>query len=484
MEFIVKYLFIIILTHLGVKFYKWANRKCSGINAGIIAAVATLAMDFSGGLITGIGGRDVVAFVSEALIVFGVVVGVHVLRELLLYTSELVRSRGRISPCTYKNLPQREEAFVVAVDGLADVFCSASEGAVLSAANPDLSGPVGLAWQRKLQENRAIVSSQLNAMAELMKSWLTQDECLDKRNRIKLARIAFEAREQGIEAKDIHIYKTENGHLVVNARVYGRWGGGIPMKRYVSAVEKALEMKFRLYKDARSIVPMEETEVTLYEQNKFYVLPGIAAKKMSGSPVSGDNYLMFERDCGKYHLCLSDGMGSGAVAAKESELVVELLEKFIEAGFKRETAVKMLNSAMVLSGEAERFSTLDYCEIDLYTGVVSMIKIGASASFLVRDGDVTVINWGSLPAGVDVDQKFESTDITLASGDFLVMVTDGVLEYLQVKEPIKKFTEILQTVDTENAGAYASDILDKVLVYNGGCARDDMTVIVLGIWEK
>ena len=256
------------------------------------------------------------------------------------------------------------------------------------------------------------------------------------------------------------------------------------MKRYVSAVEKALEMKFRLYKDARSIVPMEETEVTLYEQNKFYVLPGIAAKKMSGSPVSGDNYLMFERDCGKYHLCLSDGMGSGTVAAKESELVVELLEKFIEAGFKRETAVKMLNSAMVLSGEAERFSTLDYCEIDLYTGVVSMIKIGAAASFLVRDGDVTVINWGSLPAGVDVDQKFESTDITLASGDFLVMVTDGVLEYLQVKEPIKKFTEILQTVDTENAGAYASDILDKVLVYNGGCARDDMTVIVLGIWEK
>ena len=69
MEFIVKYLFIIILTHLGVKFYKWANRKCSGINAGIIAAVATLAMDFSGGLITGIGGRDVVAFVSISVAV-------------------------------------------------------------------------------------------------------------------------------------------------------------------------------------------------------------------------------------------------------------------------------------------------------------------------------------------------------------------------------------------------------------------------------
>ena len=177
-------------------------------------------------------------------------------------------------------------------------------------------------------------------------------------------------------------------------------------------------------------------------------------------------------------------MGSGTIAAQESEMVVELLEKFIEAGFKKETAVKMLNSAMVLSGEEEKFSTLDYCEIDLYSGVLSMMKIGASASFLLRDGDVTVINWGSLPAGVDVSQQIENTDINLVSGDFLVMVTDGVLEYLQVKNPIEKFSEIIKAIDTENAGAFASDILDRVLVYNGGQARDDMTIVVLGIWEK
>lgn len=483
MEFIVKYLFIIILTHLGVKFYKWANRKCSGINAGIIAAAATLAMDFSGGLVTGIDGKSIIAFVSEALIVFGIVVGVHILRELFAYTSEIIRSRGKMIPCSYNNLPQREEAFVVAVDGLANVFCTASEGMVY-AAQTEAAGSAYLAWQRKIQENRVIVSEQLSAMAELMKSWMTQDECLDKSNRMKLARIAFEAKEQGIIARDIHIYKTDNGHLVVNAKVAGRWGGGIPMKRYLSAVERALGIKFRLYRDARAIISMEETEVTLYEENRYYVLPGIATKKMMGSPVSGDSYLMFERDCGRYYLCISDGMGSGTIAAQESEMVVELLEKFIEAGFKKETAVKMLNSAMVLSGEEEKFSTLDYCEIDLYSGILSMMKIGASASFLLRDGDVTVINWGSLPAGVDVSQQIENTDINLVSGDFLVMVTDGVLEYLQVKNPIEKFSEIIKTIDTENAGAFASDVLDRVLVYNGGQARDDMTIVVLGIWEK
>ena len=44
-------------------------------------------------------------------------------------------------------------------------------------------------------------------------------------------------------------------------------------------------------------------------------------------------------------MCLSDGMGSGMEACRESEEVVELLEQFLESGFSQETAAKMVNSA-------------------------------------------------------------------------------------------------------------------------------------------
>jgi len=50
-------------------------------------------------------------------------------------------------------------------------------------------------------------------------------------------------------------------------------------------------------------------------------------------------------------MCLSDGMGSGMEACRESEKVVELLEQFMESGFSQETAAKMVNSALVLKGE-------------------------------------------------------------------------------------------------------------------------------------
>ena len=64
------------------------------------------------------------------------------------------------------------------------------------------------------------------------------------------------------------------------------------------------------------------------------------------------------------------------------------------------------------------------------------------------------------------------------------MVTDGVLEYLHVKNPVEKLSEIIRELEMDNAGAMAKELLDRVLMLTGGYAMDDMTVLVLGIWEK
>ena len=46
-------------------------------------------------------------------------------------------------------------------------------------------------------------------------------------------------------------------------------------------------------------------------------------------------------------------------------MVVELMQKFMEAGFPQETAIRMMNSAMVLQGDRESYSTLDFMDLDL-----------------------------------------------------------------------------------------------------------------------
>ena len=87
-----------------------------------------------------------------------------------------------------------------------------------------------------------------------------------------------------------------------------------------------------------------------------------------GASVSGDNFSFQELVDGEFVMSLSDGMGSGSRACKESEMVIELIEKFLEAGFSKETAIRMMNSAMVIRGEDDLFSTVDISALNLYDG--------------------------------------------------------------------------------------------------------------------
>jgi len=200
--------------------------------------------------------------------------------------------------------------------------------------------------------------------------------------------------------------------------------------------------------------------------------------------VSGDNFSVLELENGNFLMGLSDGMGSGSTACKESELVLDLVERFLEAGFSMETAIRMMNSAMVLKGEAELFSTVDLCNIDLYNGKASFFKIGAAASFLKRDGEVSCFSSRTLPVGVGNNPEVDKVEMELKNGDFVVMVTDGVLEYLHVPKPEETMQEIIESIDCRHPGVLVKKIMERVLLFTGGKVQDDMTILATCVWEK
>ena len=70
-------------------------------------------------------------------------------------------------------------------------------------------------------------------------------------------------------------------------------------------------------------------------------------------------------------------MGAGEAAFKESTMVVEMLEELLAAGFPKETAIQMLNTALVMGREEVRFSTIDMSVFDLYSGKCEFVKAGA-----------------------------------------------------------------------------------------------------------
>lgn len=339
------------------------------------------------------------------------------------------------------------------------------------------------AWHNRLCENRYVIAQQLDAMAGLMEEWAKSRIKMDKSYKNLMAQISYEVREKGLLIEDFHIYE-DNNRLCVEGYVSSKWNGGIPVKHYLNAVEKAMKKPMRLGKDSKTVLTQEPVLLSVYEDTLFYGLQGIAAEKKYDSTINGDSFSFFAMDDGNYHICLSDGMGSGSRANQESEMVVELLQKFIEAGFRKETAIQLMNSAMVLQGEEDNYSTLDYAMINLYTGEMELIKIGGAATFIKRGKEVDCLDMGTLPGGVDVRMEIQSQKKQLQNGDFLVMVTDGVIEYLHVRNPKETLMDIIGMIETENAGVLAETILQEVLLRTGERALDDMTVLVTGIWEK
>ena len=115
---------------------------------------------------------------------------------------------------------------------------------------------------------------------------------------------------------------------------------------------------------------------------------------------------------------------------------------------------------------------------------MTITKIGAAASFLKHKDRVECLRASTLPAGVDASCTGDVIHRKLTHGDFLVMVTDGVLEYLHVKNPEEKLAEMIKEIKTENAGTFADQLMEHVMLFTGGHAPDDMTIVVSGIWEK
>ena len=157
---------------------------------------------------------------------------------------------------------------------------------------------------------------------------------------------------------------------------------------------------------------------------------GVALRPKEGESVCGDTVLSFRTESGKWCLLLSDGMGSGEPARKESALTCRLLRQFLEAGIAAEAALQTLNAAMALRGaESGSFTTVDLCVYDPYTAEATLYKYGAAPSYLKRHGSVRRIAGISLPVGLrGTPAPPDITKVTLREGSFLVMLSDGVAD--------------------------------------------------------
>ncbi len=363
-------------------------------------------------------------------------------------------------------------------------YCPYTEAVVQESIRIFEKARLNLAWYNRLLENREIIAQQLDAMAYIMEDCANEKSEITQENRHMLAEVKYRSRERGVIVQKPHLYENKDGHWQLICDAYAKNGSCISMKELAKAVSAGLERGMRPHRDERAMVSPQGAVVVFEEDTCFHETHAVARMVKDGGHVSGDNYSFLEMDNGQIAMMLSDGMGSGSNACKESELVLELLEKFLEAGFSEETALKMMNSAMVIRGEDDLYSTVDICSLDLYTGCCDLYKIGAATTFIKRRDYVERIESSSLPVGATHRIETGKTKKQLEDGDILVMMTDGVLEYLKAEDPDLVMCGILKNLQMRHPGQIADAVLEEVLERTGGKAADDMTILVCSVWKK
>lgn len=336
--------------------------------------------------------------------------------------------------------------------------------------------------EKSKEESRVLLAEHLYEMADIM-SEVAQESVsgirIDDRKRNKIER---ELREKGIQLGSLSLLldKQECYKLVALIRSL------VPFtaKELGDIFSTYLGIRFRPAKGSVEIFGEEEVSVMYEEESSYKVLTGIARATKEGEKISGDNYMILEGENGRYYIALSDGAGSGETANAASKMVVELLEKFIDAGFSIETAIQMINGVLLSSEEEQHLSTLDICCIDTHTGQCEFIKVGACSSYIKSDMLVEIVMSSNLPLGVFYRVEIEKTNGQLVNGDYVIILSDGILQGLGGETEVAKFEDMLSGVSYESPQELANFILSYTIHEAGGIIEDDMTVLVFGIWEN
>lgn len=334
---------------------------------------------------------------------------------------------------------------------------------------------INLLWAGRVSESRNLVAEQFKNVSSVLEH-LKHELGSEPTDGIRLERkIAAALDREGIETSHVRVSGCDGLEVTLTmencgeekqcfkeaAAVIGK-AVGVPMLQVgVPYGENSCRLRFR-------------------EQSQYTVESGFACVAGNNGIRSGDRHMLSHSADGRYILALSDGMGQGDRAEAQSSMTVHLIRRLLAAGFDKETALRLINSMLMVSGEQESFATADLCLVNLYSGGLEFIKIGAASSYVKRNGEVEKISCTSLPAGVVCEVEADCDLKYAQEGDFVVMVTDGVTDVLENSRN-NRLAAIIEEYQGDAPQGLADAILQAAVRESGGMPKDDMTVLAARI---
>ena len=328
----------------------------------------------------------------------------------------------------------------------------------------------------KSGETVNIVSDQFSSVSQLLYSFADSMEIQEKFDSERTG-ILYDVlvNDFGADVQGVGVFVNENKKIFceINIRSEKKLRAG----RITESASQVLGVVFE--KPVVRILSDGTQSITVCERTKYIAeLGGYQISSDSGR-WCGDSFDSFYDGKGNFYMLLSDGMGTGQSAAADSVMCSSLASMLIRSGYTVDSALRMINSAMLVRSGEESLATLDIAKMNLYTGDVVFFKAGAAHSVVMKHQKMLKISKPSMPVGILGDIRFETVELSLREGDAIVLMSDGVEE-----EVLPKWRTVLEDAD-DFSGRELADRLAKTAHMNADKnSPDDITVVVARIGKQ
>lgn len=219
-----------------------------------------------------------------------------------------------------------------------------------------------------------------------------------------------------------------------------------------------------------------KTYITITPKINYEIIYGYGSLSKIGNNICGDNYLVKTINQNKIIAAICDGMGKGLNANILSTRTINLLDEITNTNITGETSLQILNALYYIQEYQEKYSTIDYLEIDKQTGELTLYKAGAAFTYIVHnDGQLEKIENENLPFGLNevvITSKYQ-----LNNKDLIIMASDGIFENVINEEEFEKFIKDIRNLEPQKI---SYEILNYAR-HTDLISKDDMSVIALKV---
>jgi len=200
----------------------------------------------------------------------------------------------------------------------------------------------------------------------------------------------------------------------------------------------------------------------------------------SEASVGGDFYDLFELEGGRAGVLLGDVSGKGIEAATLTALVKNSIRALAYEIDSPAAVVDKTNAVIYKATVASMFVTLVFCVLDTTSGQLVYCSAGHTRGIVKRrQGATELLTVGSPLAGALDSAEFTNGEMTLETGDTLVLYTDGVTEAKRDGELFgeDRLVEFVRGMPPTPVKKVPAAVFDEVLRFTGGTLSDDVAIV-------